>query len=243
MNRACAAIALCALLYSPLAIGQASEAGANLTKTLQSVARERILQFDRGDAKLWSPYVADGYLIATPSGRLLTREEQIASFEPPRPGYRDEFTFEDVHVRREGDTAVMSYVINEYEFWDTQKYLIPKLRKTDTYVLRNGRWLLLASQESVALHYYSGLPVLRWDELHVDLDAAVDFLRREGRHPVFVMEDWEHQHLRRRFPQSVLARLDWPYRAHIGDLTHVYIYDPDDRGRPMPPVDRVRLPD
>lgn len=120
----------------------------NLENTLTRIARERILQFDRGDKSLWGPYVAEGYLIATPTGAIQTRKEVMDGFEPPRDGYHDEFSFKDVHVRRDGDTAVMSYVIDEYEFWDDQKYTVPKLRKTDTYILRNKRWLLLTSQET-----------------------------------------------------------------------------------------------
>lgn len=121
---------------------------STLEETLKSVARERILQFDRGDKSLWSSYVADGYFIATPSGPVRSKKQVTDNFAPPPVGYRDVFSFEDVHVTRDGDTAVMSYIINEYEFWDEQKYVIPQLRKTDTFVLRNNRWLLLASQET-----------------------------------------------------------------------------------------------
>lgn len=120
----------------------------NLENTLTRIARERILRFDRGDRSLWGPYVAEGYLIATPTGTIQTRKEVMDGFEPPRDGYHNEFSFKDVHVRRDGDTAVMSYVIDEYEFWDDQKCVVPKLRKTDTYILRNKRWMLLASQET-----------------------------------------------------------------------------------------------
>jgi hypothetical protein len=119
-----------------------------LEETLKSIARERILQFDRGDKTRWSSYVADGYFIATPSGPVRSKEQVTDGFAPPPVGYRDVFSFEDVHVTRDGDTAVMSYIIDEYEFWDERKYVIPQLRKTDTFVLRNNHWLLLASQET-----------------------------------------------------------------------------------------------
>ncbi len=119
----------------------------SLARELTRIARERILLFDKGDTALWSPYVADGYVIATPSGALQTKQQVMQGFRPPLAGYRDVFSFEDVHVRRDGDVAVMSYVIDEYEFWDAQRYNIPKLRKTDTYILRDGRWLIVASQE------------------------------------------------------------------------------------------------
>lgn len=148
MKRALAFLVMLSFGCVALASQPATTADGNLENTLKRVARERILQFDRGDRRLWSPYVAAGYLIATPTGAIQTRAQVMDGFEPPRKGYHDEFAFEDVHVRRDGDTAVMSYVIDEAEFWDDQRYVVPKLRKTDTFVLRNGRWLILASQET-----------------------------------------------------------------------------------------------
>lgn len=147
MKRALAFLATLSL--GCVALGsQPATTDKSLENTLKRVARERILQFDRGDRLMWSPYVAAGYLIATPTGAIQTKAQVMDGFEPPRNGYHDEFKFVDVHVRRDGDTAVMSYVIDEAEFWDDQKYVVPKLRKTDTFILRNGRWLILASQET-----------------------------------------------------------------------------------------------
>ena len=125
-----------------------SPGSETLEQELTRIARERILEFDKGDKAVWSSYVADGYIIATPSGPVRTLADVTGGFGPPQAGYRDVFSFEDVHVTRDGDTAIMSYVINEYEFWDDQKYVVPRLRKTDTYVRRNGRWLILGSQET-----------------------------------------------------------------------------------------------
>lgn len=148
MKRSLAFLMMLSLSCSAFGSQPATTTDSDLESTLKRIARERILQFDRGDRLLWSPYVATGYLIATPSGAIQTRAQVMGGFAPPREGYHDEFTFEDVHVRRDGDTAVMSYVIDEAEFWGDQKYVVPKLRKTDTFILRNGQWLLLASQET-----------------------------------------------------------------------------------------------
>ena len=125
-----------------------SNADATLEGELRTIARKRILAFDKGDTSVWSPYVDDSYLIATPSGGVRTKRQVMEGFRPPLAGYRDVFQFEDVHIRRAGDVAMMSYIIDEYEFWDDQRYDIPKLRKTDTYILRGGRWVILASQET-----------------------------------------------------------------------------------------------
>ncbi len=168
-------------------------ASPDLNATLQRLARERILEFDRGDRSRWSTYVADGYVIATPSGAVRTKSDVMASFEPPKPGYHDVFSFENVEVRRDGDTAVMSYVIDEYEFWDNHKYIVPKLRKTDTYILRSGRWLLLASQETFVPAPYKAIastPRLYQDYVgHYRLMRSLEFTVSLRKGTLWLRED------------------------------------------------------
>jgi hypothetical protein len=56
------------------------------------------------------------------------------------------------------------------------------------------------------------------------------------------VEDWEAADLRKRFPSSRIARLDWPPRADIGTSVHVLLFDPADRDQPANTVttDRFR---
>jgi hypothetical protein len=89
--------------------------------------------------------------------------------------------------------------------------------------------VIVTAQESASALYYTRRPVLRWDLLRADLDAAVDTLRRLGRHPVLLVEDWEEPAIRARFPSSALARLDWRSRARFGTTTRVRYLDPNDR--------------
>jgi len=100
---------------------------------------------------------------------------------------------------------------------------------------------IVTSQESTAAYYYTGLPVVHWDVLFADLDAAVATLRSLGREPVLVVEDWEAPALRERFPSSSLARLDWLPRAEIGETTRVRLFDPADRTRTDVITDRIRI--
>ena len=117
-------------------------------RELMQLARERIEAFDLGDTAIWSPYVANEYIIATPTGKVITKEDVMNGFGPPTPGYKDVFHFEDVYVIRDSNVAVMSYKIREHEWWGNQDNDVPDLRKTDTYVLRNERWQLLTSHET-----------------------------------------------------------------------------------------------
>ena len=100
--------------------------------------------------------------------------------------------------------------------------------------------VIVAVQESGSARYYVDVPILRWDQLDVDLDTALAAMRAIGRHPVLLVEDWEAPDLQKKFPSSANARLDWPARAEFGDETRVRLFDPVDRGTARKwPADRV----
>jgi hypothetical protein len=114
------------------------------------------------------------------------------------------------------------------------------VRDYEARYLQAGRYIdavlpresvVFAMQESGSARYYAR-PIVRWDVLPVDLDTAVATLAAMHRSPVLLIEDWEAAELRRRFPASSLARLDWPPRADIGANVRVRLFDPDDRGQP-----------
>jgi hypothetical protein len=123
------------------------------------------------------------------------------------------------------------------------------LRRYESRYRLAGRYLdaalpreavIVAVQESGSARYYVDVPILRWDQLDVDLDTALASIRAIGRHPVLLVEDWEAPDLRKTFPSSAIARLDWPARAEFGDETRVRLFDPVDRGTARQwPADRV----
>jgi hypothetical protein len=117
-------------------------------RELMQLAHKRIEAFDLGDTSIWSPFVTNEYIIATPTGKVITKADVMHGFGPPMQGYKDVFHFEDVHVIKDTNVAVMSYKIKEHEWWANQDNDVPDLRKTDTYILKNERWLLLASHET-----------------------------------------------------------------------------------------------
>ena len=102
--------------------------------------------------------------------------------------------------------------------------------------------VVIASVQSASARHYTGRPVVRWDLIPFELDAAIDSLRVLGRRPVFVVEVWEEPQFRARFPGSASARLDWPPVADIGDRFRVRVYDPaEQRAEKKPPTtDRFR---
>ncbi|MDO8793224.1 MAG: glycosyltransferase family 39 protein [Vicinamibacterales bacterium] len=113
------------------------------------------------------------------------------------------------------------------------------LRRYDARYRSAGRYLdavlpanavVLAVQESGSARYYAHVPIVRWDLLGADLDGTVAALRALGRHPVFLVEDWEMPDFASRFKASPMATLDWAPRADIGDETRALLFDPADRG-------------
>jgi hypothetical protein len=101
--------------------------------------------------------------------------------------------------------------------------------------------VIVASQHSGSVTYYTGYPIVRWDLIDGGFDEALSELVRLGRPPVIVVEEWEEPLLRQKFPSSALARLDWPARADFGSPTRVRLFDPADRERPTGrPPDRLR---
>lgn len=91
--------------------------------------------------------------------------------------------------------------------------------------------VVLTVQHSGSAAYYTGLPIVRWDLLVDDLDAALAAMRALGRRPVLLIEEWEAPQLRERFPRSLAAQLDWPPLAEFGTNVRVRVYDPADRGK------------
>ena len=64
------------------------------------------------------------------------------------------------------------------------------------------------------------------------LDAAVEFLDREGIRPYFVLEAWEEAQFRERFAgSSPLGLLDWPPHAEVGRPGASEVLRPRDRQR------------
>ena len=113
------------------------------------------------------------------------------------------------------------------------------MRRYDARYRSAGRYLdaalpddavVLTVQESGSVHYYAHVPIVRWDMLGADLDGSVSALRALGRHPVFLVEDWEKPDFASRFKSSSMAALDWTPRANIGDETRALLFDPADRG-------------
>ena len=93
--------------------------------------------------------------------------------------------------------------------------------------------IILASIHTGPIRYYAGRDTMRFDLLdEAWLDRAVGWLTAQGRHPYFLIEDWERPIFERRFAaMNSLGRLALSpvlaYRAY-GIPGTVYLFDPAD---------------
>lgn len=126
-----------------------------------------------------------------------------------------------VNVLRAGEEQAFAMRRYESRYSLAGRYLAASLPRNTVVV---------TSQESGSARYYANLPIVRWDQLDVDLDLAIAALRARGRHPVLLVEDWETPQIASKYPRSTHARLDWDARAEFGEETRVFLYDPADRG-------------
>jgi hypothetical protein len=91
--------------------------------------------------------------------------------------------------------------------------------------------IILASIHAGPIRYYAGRDTMRFDFLdEAWLDRAVEWLTAQGRHPYFLIEDWERPIFERRFAaMNALGRLALSpvlaYRAY-GIPGTVYLFDP-----------------
>ena len=84
--------------------------------------------------------------------------------------------------------------------------------------------VILSVQESASAWHYTGRPIVRWDLLPVDLDAALAVLRSRGREPFLLIEDWELADFRRKFPDALAAGANGPSLATWPGTTAVHLF-------------------
>src|SRR5205807_3431230 len=103
-----------------------------------------------GDQTPWKKYFADDCTFSDEKGRTFDKTKLVADIAPLPKGYSGAIKIENVISRIVGDTAVLSYDANETETIFGQN-LRARYHVTDTWLLRNGNWQIIASQ---AHRYY-----------------------------------------------------------------------------------------
>jgi hypothetical protein len=98
----------------------------------------------------WKKYYADDCLFADEKGRQLDKTKLVADITPLPQGYSGTIKLVKPVSRIIGDTAILSYDLDETETVFGQ-HLTARYHGTDTWLRRNGTWQIVASQ---AMRYY-----------------------------------------------------------------------------------------
>jgi hypothetical protein len=113
-----------------------------------------------GNKEPWQKYFADDCIFADEKGRNLNKTQLVADITPLPKGYSGTITVVRPKSVIHGDTAILSYDIDETETIFGQK-LTARYHVTDTWLQRNGVWQIASSQ---AMRYYEDPAVARIDQ-------------------------------------------------------------------------------
>ena len=103
-----------------------------------------------GNQTPWKKYFANDCIFSDEKGRTMDKAKLVADITPMLAGYSGAIKIANVQSRILGDTAVLSYDLNETEVIFGQN-LTARYHTTDTWLRRNGEWKIIASQ---AHRYY-----------------------------------------------------------------------------------------
>ena len=98
-----------------------------------------------GDKIPWQKYYADDCLFFDEKGRSMTKPQLVADIQPLPKGYGGSIRLAHVQSRFIGNTAIISYDLDESETVWSQE-LKARYHATDTWMYRKGRWQIVATQ-------------------------------------------------------------------------------------------------
>jgi hypothetical protein len=130
--------------------------------TQEELVRQTQELFDAvvpGNKEPWQKYFADDCIFADEKGRNLNKAKLIADITPLPKGYSGAIKVAKPQSFIHGDTAILSYDLDETETIFGQK-LTARYHVTDTWLRRNGGWQIISSQ---AMRYYEDPAVARID--------------------------------------------------------------------------------
>lgn len=99
----------------------------------------------RGDVAWFERNFANDFYSITTTGKLNTKTEELAEIRNRKEVF-DSAVASDMDVRVEGNTGIITGVYHLRGRDEKGQPLDRRLRYTDVYVKRDGRWLVLASQ-------------------------------------------------------------------------------------------------
>jgi hypothetical protein len=105
--------------------------------------------------------------------------------------------------------------------------------------------VIIAGEQSGSMRYYTGRSILRWEAASAEtLPAALETLMKAERPIYIVLDAWELEPFRARFPAVGPAELDWPPMLEAGTSHRTLAWNLADRWRFQlgQRINTVRLP-
>jgi hypothetical protein len=113
-----------------------------------------------GNQEPWKKYYADDCIFADEKGRQMDKAKLVADISPLPKGYSGTIKIVRPVSRIIGDTAVVSYDLDETETIFGQ-HLTARYHTTDTWLRRGGVWQIIATQ---TMRYYEDPALGRADK-------------------------------------------------------------------------------
>ena len=116
--------------------------------TQDQLVRNEQAMFDAaapGDQKPWKKYFADDSMYFDEKGRSMDKTALVEDVAPLPPGYSGSIKVVNPKSNIQGDTAVLSYDLNETETIFGQN-MTARYHGTDTWMYRDGKWQIVAGQ-------------------------------------------------------------------------------------------------
>jgi len=142
-----------ATLIAAAAFAAGCSRGTHPTITQEELVRRTQELYDAtadGDKRPWEKYFAPDAMYFDEKGRSMDKRALVSDQSPLPPGYSGEIKLVKPQSRIVGDTAILSYDLDETEIVFGQN-LRARYHGTDTWMQRGGAWQIVAGQ---MLRYY-----------------------------------------------------------------------------------------
>jgi hypothetical protein len=137
------------VLVSPHADVRAKE-GSITQQDLVKRTQELLDAVTDGNQEPWKKYFADDAMYFDEKGNNMDKSALVKTITPLPKGYSGSIKVQNAQSRILGDTAILSYDMDESETVFGQQ-LKARYHATDTWMRRNGAWQIVAGQ---VLRYY-----------------------------------------------------------------------------------------
>jgi ketosteroid isomerase-like protein len=140
-------VGLLAALCSTAISGNMAEAQklSPAEQEVVNVSKARMEAAANRDMAAWTRYVGEDCIFSTDGGTIATKAQMLEHYKKVPANYDRALDPHDHIVHLYGDTAIVNYLATNHEqFGNTD--LTTEQRRTETFVKRDGSWLLIAIQ-------------------------------------------------------------------------------------------------